>query len=175
LVLSVKLVCIGVITGASGVRGEVRIKSFTEDPKDIISYGPVLLKSYEKLDLKFVRASKELVTVKILGVVDREKAELYKGERVYVKRSAFPAPDEEEFYHSDLIGLKVMDCDNIERGVVSSVLNFGAGDIIDMCIENGESCVVPFSNWAVPFVSISKGLIVVNEEALSDAKGKNNR
>ena len=175
LALNAKLVCVGVIAGASCVRGEVRIRSFTENPKDIVAYGSVWLKSDEKLDLKFVRYSKELVVVKVLGVDDRAKAELYKGEKIYVERSSFPTLGEEEFYHSDLIDLKVVDCNNITIGVVKSVLNFGAGDIIDMVMQNGKSCILPFSSWAIPYVNIERGLIVVNNEALSDVAEEDSR
>src|SRR5437764_5153499 len=102
-----KRVCVGVIAGAHGVRGAVRIKSFTAEPKGIVQYGPVEDESgRRKFELRFVGTAKGVVLADMSGVADRDQAEALRGMRLYLPREALPPPEEEEeYYHADLIGL----------------------------------------------------------------------
>src|ERR1700710_3009307 len=98
--------CVGVITGPQGVRGAVRIKSFTEDPAGVAAYGKVEDEAGQRqFELKVVGSAKGVVVAKIAGLDDRDAAERLKGTRLYVQRSALPEPEADEYYHSDLIGL----------------------------------------------------------------------
>src|SRR4030081_1289386 len=101
-----QLLCVGVITGPQGVRGAVRVKSFTAEPADVAAYGTVEDEAGQRrFELRIVGSAKGVVIAKIAGLDDRDAAERLKGTRLYVQRSALPAPAEDEFYHSDLIGL----------------------------------------------------------------------
>src|SRR5436190_10415916 len=103
---SPKRVCVGVIAGAHGVRGAVRIKSFTAEPKGIVQYGPVEDESGgRKFELRLVGTAKGVVLADMSGITDRDQAETLRGMRLYLPREALPPPAEEEYYHADLIGL----------------------------------------------------------------------
>src|SRR5947209_20438327 len=94
--------CVGVITGPQGVRGAVRVKSFTDDPADVGAYGPVEDEAGQRrFQLKVVGTAKGVVVATIAGLADRDAAEKLKGTRLYVQRSALPEPDEDEYYHGD--------------------------------------------------------------------------
>jgi len=155
-------VCLGAIAGAHGVKGEVRIKTFTQEPQDIASYGPL---QNEEGDATFsivrLRPDKIGVIATIEGLQDRDAAQKLKGTRLYVKREALPQADDDTWYHADLIGLKVKGKDNKEYGVVIGVYDFGAGDVIEVAPgSGGESIFIPFTLDAVPVVEIEQGFIV---------------
>src|SRR5271169_2904304 len=98
-------VCLGVVTAPHGVRGLVRIKSFTAAPEGVAQYGPLETEAGDKLTLELVGAAKGVVLARVLGVTDRDAAERLKGMRLYLPRAALPAPEAEEYYHADLLGL----------------------------------------------------------------------
>jgi 16S rRNA processing protein RimM len=155
-------ICLGAIAGAHGVKGEVKIKTFTQQPQDIASYGPL---HNEEGDATFsivsCRPDKIGVVATIEGLTDREAAQKLKGTRLYIKREALPQIEEETWYHADLIGLKVKGKDEKEYGVVVGVYDFGAGDMVEVALNSGEESVfVPFTRDAVPIVSIEQGFIV---------------
>ena len=142
---------VGVIGAAHGIRGAVRIKSFTGDPKAIASY-PLIRgdKQGGRLKLSLVRPGKGGFIATIDGVTDRNEAETLKGLKLYVRRSDLPEPGEEEFYHHDLIGLIVQDDQGRECGTVKAVENFGAGELLDLLLEKpvkdmGRNILVPFT------------------------------
>jgi 16S rRNA processing protein RimM len=158
-----KRVCLGVITGAQGVRGAVRIKSFTADPADIAAYGPVEDESGERrLDLRLVGAAKGVLIAKLHGVDDRDRAEALRGLRLYLAREALPPPGEDEYYHADLIGLDAALVDGTPIGRVRAVHDFGAGDTLEIDRPEGPPVMVPFTRAIVPIVDLDAGRLVLD-------------
>ena len=124
-------VCVGVVAGAHGVRGLVRVKSFTDDPADIAAYGPLSDKpGRRRFTLEIVGSAKGVLLARIGGVGDRDAAEALRGLEFYVDREALPQTDEDEFYHADLIGLPVFLENGEPYGTVRALHEFGAGDMI---------------------------------------------
>ncbi len=166
-----KLIVMGVITGAHGIRGEVRIKSFTEAPEDIASHGPLHVNDGpKKLTIASLRPRKGVLIARIEGVNDRNAAEALKGVRLKLPRAALPEPDEDEFYYSDLEGLEVLDESGRPLGRVRAVHNFGAGDLLEIQPPSGKSFYVPFSRDNVPQVNISAGRLVARLPPDEDAE-----
>jgi 16S rRNA processing protein RimM len=156
-------VCLGAVTGAHGVRGLVRVKAFTAEPADIAAYGPVEDEAgTRRFALEVVGAAKGVVLVRVPGVADRDAAERLKGLRLYVPRAALPEPEEEEYYHADLLGLRVELTDGSEFGRVRAVHDFGAGDSIEVVRADGGTVMVPFTRAAVPVVDLADGRLVVD-------------
>ena len=166
-------ICLGAIAGAHGVKGEVKIKTFTQNAEDIASYGPL---ENETGDARFsilnFRPDKIGVVARIEGLEDREAAQRLKGTRLYVKREALPEVEEDTWYHADLVGLKVRAKDDREIGVVIGIHDFGAGDMVEVDPGAGEeSMFIPFTRDAVPIVDIDQGFIVAEPiEIISDDK-----
>jgi len=169
------LVCLGAVAGAHGVRGNVRLRSFTEDPADIAAYGPVTDETGKRrFEVTVIGESRGQVVARIAGIDDREAAEALKGLRLYVERAVLPAPDADEFYHADLIGLAAVDADGKTLGRVQAVFDYGAGDFIEIRRPGSPGLLVPFTRAAVPEIDIAAGRIVVvppaEIEAEEDAK-----
>jgi len=159
-------VCLGVITAAHGVRGEVRVKSFTTRPEDVGAYGPV--EDGDGHPLAFTVTGKLRGGVKACldGVNDRDRAAALAGTKLYVPRAALPDPSEDEFYHSDLVDLRVEEANGTMIGRVAAVHNFGASDILEIVWQrNGETALVPFSKKTVPVIDLTAGRLVVAPEA----------
>jgi 16S rRNA processing protein RimM len=154
--------CVGIITGAQGVRGAVRIKSFTAVPEDVAAYGPVADEAGQReFALRPVGRAKGVVIATIAGVADRDAAERLKGVRLYVARDKLPAPGEEEYYHADLIGLAAVLRDGTPLGRVRAVHEYGAGDSLEVASESGVTVMVPFTRAAVPEVDLAAGRLVI--------------
>ena len=161
----------GIITGVHGIHGEVVIKSYTADPLDIKSYGPLSDEPNERqFKIGKARIAKKGVVARLKGVDDRSSAEALKGTALFVEHARLPKPtDENEFYFTDLIGLKVVLADGQDYGKVIGVHNYGAGDLIE--IEPNEnpqkdkrsaSEIYPFDKSTIPEVNIAAGHIVFN-------------
>ena len=156
-------ICVGVITGAHGVRGAVRVKSFTAVPADIATYGPLADESGgRRFRLRVVGEAKGVVVAKIAGIEDRDAAEALKGLRLYVERSALPEAGEEEYYHADLLGLEAALRDGTPLGRVRAVHDFGAGDSLEIALPSGATVLVPFTRTAVPVVDLAGGRVVID-------------
>lgn len=154
-------VCIGAIAGAHGVRGAVRVKSFTGDPRDVGAYGPVEVEGGERrFRLKVTGEAKGLVVATLDGVTDRDAAEALKGTRLYVSRDRLPRTDEDEFLYSDLEGLEARSEAGEVLGRVRGAADFGAGEVLDIGLVDGGSLVVPFTKAAVPVVDVAGGYLV---------------
>ena len=162
-----KLICVGVLTGARGLRGEVRIKSFTGAAADIAAYGPLTDEGGEReFRLRVSGLVKDHVVARIEGVDDRDAALGLKGTRLYLGREALPEPPRDEYYHTDLIGLSAVRMDagggpGEVFGTVSAVHDFGAGDILEIDRGGGETIMVPFTRAAVPEVDLAGGRLVI--------------
>ncbi len=166
--------CVGAVAGAHGVRGLVRIKSFTAEPQAIASYGALRDESgARRFELEVLgqapgKRAADVVLARIDGVTDRDAAEALRGVQLYVERSALPQPtEEEEYYYADLIGLRCDYPDGSPLGRVKAVHDFGATDLLELTIGAGAgrqagTVLVPFTREVVPVVDIAGGYLVVD-------------
>src|SRR5437660_865601 len=158
-----KRVCVGVVGAAHGVRGAVRIKSFTAKPEDIARYGPLEDETGERqFTLRITGAAKGVLIAQLSEVVDRNHAEALRGLRLYLPRAALPQPEDEEYYHADLIGLDAVLTDGTPVGEVRAVHDFGAGDTLEIARPAGPPAVVPFTKAVVPEVDLTAGRLVLD-------------
>ena len=167
-------VLLGVVIGAQGLKGEVKVKTFTEAPEKLGAYGPLHAKDGRTFVVANARASKEGAIVQFEGVADRNAAESLKGIELYIARSALPPGEEHEFYHADLIGLRAEDTEGRAIGKVIALHNFGAGDVIEMERKDGGGTVLmPFTREIVPTIDVAEGRIVIAapEEVEAETKG----
>ncbi len=165
------LICLGVVLGAHGLRGAVRIKSFAMNASDIAAYGPLQSDDGAMRFALTVRGvSRGAVLAELEGINRREAAEALKGTRLYVPREALPTTDENEFYHTDLIGLAAHTADGEVYGVVKSINNHGAGDVIEIERDNTQSKFLPFSRDIVPVINLAEGYLTIDPPIEIDAK-----
>jgi 16S rRNA processing protein RimM len=161
-----KRLCLGIVTGPHGVRGAVRIKSFTEDPAAIGDYGPVSDEAGARSFALSVKGMmKGVVLAELDGIADRNAAEALRGLHLYVDRAQLPPADEDEFYHADLIGLDVVLVDGNPLGRVAGLYDFGAGQSLEITGLAGETVMVPFTLEVVPVVDLAAGRLVVEPPA----------
>ncbi|SDG36330.1 ribosome maturation factor RimM [Roseospirillum parvum] len=161
---------LGVVTGPHGVKGQVRLKSFTAEPADIAAYGPLATADGRRFTVAVTGRAKGVVLARLSGIDDRTAAEALKGTELWLERDSLPAPeDDETFYHADLIGLAVEDTGGRALGAVTAVHDFGAGDVLEIKGAAGE-LMVPFTRAAVPTVDLAGGRLVVDppEEELAE-------
>jgi 16S rRNA processing protein RimM len=162
-------VCLGVVGAPHGVRGAVRIKSFTADPAAIAGYGALEDDSGGRhFTLKVVGSAKGDGTViaKLSGVANRDRAEALRGLRLYAPRGVLPATgDEDEFYHADLVGLAALLQDSTRLGTVIAVHDFGAGDMLEIGRDAGQPVLVPFTRAVVPVVDLAGRCVVLDPPA----------
>lgn len=164
---SLGLVLLGEFGRAHGLRGELRLKSFTADPQAIAGYGPLSTADGRLLALVEVRpaagGAPDLLVARIEGIVTREQAEALNGTRVFVPRSRLlPPADEDEFLAADLVGLAVEDAAGQHLGAVSAVPNYGGGDLIEIAPAGGGApALLPFTRAFVPVIDLEKRRIVV--------------
>ncbi len=165
-------VLLGQIVAAHGVRGHVLIRTYTDAPEDIASYGPVWDEPGERqFDIAVVRATAKGVIAHIAGVDDRNAAEALRGTRLFIERERLPATGVEEFYHSDLIGLTAARPDGTPIGEVIAVHNFGAGDILEIRLADVRTTeMVPFTRAFVPDVDLAGGRLTVAMPSESGAE-----
>lgn len=159
------MVCVGVVTSAHGIRGAVNIKSYTENPSDISSYGPIYSEGGEKeYKIKILSVKKDRVIAIIDGLDTRNDAEKLKGLKLFVSRSALPDIDnDEEFYSEDLIGISAIFDDGTEFGTVKAIHNYGACDILEIQLKDSDrEELVAFTRELVPEVNIEEGYIVID-------------
>lgn len=163
-------VCLGAFAGAHGVKGEAKIKTFTEAPQNIAAYGVVETEDrVRRFALTFMRALKpDLALVRALEITSREDAESLKGVRLYVGRDKLPSPDEDEFYLEDLIGMRAVDEAGDALGVVDAVYNFGAGDLLELKGIPGVNGVrlISFTKETAPEIDLAAGLITIRRDAI---------
>ena len=167
----VGVICLGIIIGAHGVRGAVRIKSFTMNASDIAAYGPLQSEDgATRFELTLRGSSRGAVLAEISGVDRREVANQLRGTRLYIMRDSLPKTDDNEFYHADLINLPARTTDGAVYGVVVGIYDYGAGDVI--AIERGEegSVMFPFTHENVPEIDLRAGLLVINPPAETEAR-----
>lgn len=155
-----------VIGAAHGIRGEVRVKTFTGDPLALGDYGPLHAGDGRAFEVAVIRPAGDVAVVRFKGVSDRNAAEALTGTALFIDRSALPETgDEDDFYHTDLIGLAVRDGTGATIGKVAAVQNFGGGDLLDLTLGARKGVLVPFSKAAVPEISIAGGYLRVDPAA----------
>jgi len=160
-----RLILVGVIAGPHGVRGDVKIKSFTQDPCDIARYTLTDRTGTRRFSVKQRGMVRGLVVASINAMTDRNAVEALKGQELYVSRDALPPPVDEQFYIADLIGLAAISPQGENLGRVTQVLNFGASDILEIAAPDGSSFMVPFTRAVVPLIDLAGGNMTVDRPA----------
>jgi 16S rRNA processing protein RimM len=165
-------ICVAQIGAPHGVRGEVRLRSFTEDPLAFTEYGPLESEDgRQRFEIEALRPAKDHFVARLSGVSDRTAAEKLTNVKLYVSRDVLPDLDEDEtFYFADLIGLDAFTQDGAKFGVVTTVHNFGAGDILEIKRDSGELVMLPFTETVVPEVDIAGKRIVVAPPVETEAR-----
>ena len=165
-------ICVARIGAAHGVRGAVKLWTFTEDPLAVQTYGPLITKDGSRqFEVATAREAKGHLVATLKGVATREEAERLNGIELYVARDKLPATDDDEYYHADLIGLAAVTAGGAPLGRVIAIHNFGAGDIIEIAPPHGPTLLLPFTNAVVPTVDLAAGRVVIElpEEIEGDA------
>ncbi len=161
-IMSEARLCVGVIVGAHGVRGDLRVKSFTDNPEDLVSYGPLTdVAGTREFRLRVLGGGRGVLRVHMDGVDDRDAAEALAGIELYVARNQLPTPEPDEFYHADLIGLRAELPDGSLFGTVRALHDFGAGDVIEIALAAGGTVVLPFTRATVPAIDVAAGRVVI--------------
>ena len=157
-------ICVARIGAAHGVRGEVKLWSFTEDPAAVATYGPLETEDGRQcFEIEAMRPAKDHFVVRITGIGDRDAAERLRNLELYIPRARLPKIDEQNtYYHADLIGLDVVTPEGTQIGTVRALHNFGAGDILEiMPVGSGEPLMLPFNDATVPRVDLEAKQIVL--------------
>ena len=165
-------VCVARIGAAHGVRGAVKLWTFTEDPFAVKDYGPLSTKDGARhFEVASAREARDHLVVTFKGVATRDEAERLNGIELYVPRERLPAVEDDEYYQADLIGLDAVTTANEPLGRVIAIHNFGAGDIIEIAPPSGTTILLPFSNAVVPTVDIAGGRVVIELPAEVEGDG----
>jgi 16S rRNA processing protein RimM len=155
-------ICIARIGAAHGVRGAVKLWSFTEDPLAVTRYGVLATKDGSRsFEIATAREAKDHLVATLKGVATREDAERLNGIELYIAREKLPDTADDEYYHADLIGLAAVDAADAPLGRVIAIHNFGAGDIIEIAPPHGATMLLPFTNAVVPSVDLANGRVVI--------------
>lgn len=156
------LIPVGVIGAARGLKGDLRVKSYTQDPRAIGSYGPLTdATGNQTFKLKVIGEQKEVLLVRIKGVEDRNAADALKGQMLYVERDGLPKPDEDEYYFSDLIGLDVELGDGSPFGQVVDAADHGGGPFLEVASRDHGRVLIPFTKACVPDVdTVGKKVVI---------------
>jgi 16S rRNA processing protein RimM len=165
-------VCVAQIGAAHGLKGDVRLRSFTEDPQAFAQYGPLETEDRKRsLEIESMRPAGDAFVIRFRGVADRNAAEALRDVKLYVERDKLPAAEDDEFYHADLVGLVAVTTSGELFGDVVGIHNFGAGDIVELKIAgSGETVMLLFDQETFPAVDIPGGRIVVDPPAEIIAK-----
>lgn len=160
-------IAVGRFGAAHGVRGEIRVKSYTADPLAIAAYGELQDRSgsrkFRITDARHVKD--DMLVARVAGVADRAAVEALVNEELFIERAQLPEAAEDEFYLSDLIGLEARLRDGTRFGRVANVVNFGAGDILEIDTGAAETILLPFTKAVVPDVKVTDGYVIVEPPA----------
>ena len=155
-------ICIARICAAHGVRGAVKLWTFTEDPFAVKEYGPLTTRDgARQFEVTHVREARDHLVATLKGIATREDAERLNGIELYIAREKLPATDDDEYYHADLIGLAAVNAAKEPLGRVTAIHNFGAGDIIEIAPPQGPTMLLTFTNAVVPTVDLAAGRVVI--------------
>lgn len=155
-------VLLAVVIGAQGLKGDVRVKAFTQTPDAIAQYRNLHDRHGRRFTVTGARAIKAGEAVlSIAELADRGAAELLRGAELFIDRAALPPTAKDEFYHADLVGLRAEDCEGRALGTVQAIHNYGAGDVIEIARADGDSVLLPFTRETIPLIEIDKSRIIV--------------
>jgi 16S rRNA processing protein RimM len=155
-------ICVARIGAAHGVRGAVKLWTFTEDPLAVKHYGPLTTKDgTRQFEVTHAREARDHLVATLKGIATREEAERLNGVELYIARDKLPETDEGEYYHADLIGLAAVTTTDQPIGRVIAIHNFGAGDIIEIAPPHGPTLLLPFTNAVVPTVDLAGSRVVI--------------
>jgi 16S rRNA processing protein RimM len=155
-------ICVARIGAPHGVRGAVKLWTFTEDPLAVKRYGPLATKDGARwFEVTHAREAKGHLVATLKGIATREEAERLNGIELYIAREKLPETETDEYYHADLIGLAAVDAADQPIGRVIAIHNFGAGDIIEIAPPHGATMLLPFTHAVVPTVDLAKRRVVI--------------
>jgi len=155
-------VLLAAVMGAQGLKGEVKVKTFTAAPEALRAYGVLHDANGKRYEITAFRPTKPgEAVIAFKGVANRNAAGALRGTELFVTREALPAPDEDEFYHADLIGLEAFDSEGRQVGKVAAIHNFGASDVIEITGSNGDGVMLAFTKETVPLIDIPGGRIQI--------------
>jgi 16S rRNA processing protein RimM len=155
-------VLVAQIGAAHGLRGEVRLWSFTADPMAVKDFPLQSEDGSETFAIETLRPGKDFLVARFAGVTDRNAAEALRNRKLYVARAQLPQPETDEFYHADLMGLVAVTANGRALGSVVAIHNFGAGDLIEIKPPRGATVMVPFTDAVVPMIDVAGGRLIVN-------------
>jgi len=163
------LICVGRISDPHGVRGGIRLQSFTERPEALKDFRAYFREDGEALKLSFGKPLKDGYVITLAGVTTPEEAKKWKGCEVFIKRQELKAPGEGEYYHADLINMGVVTLAGERLGNVTGVNNFGAGDVIEISLDTsrkgvGKTLVIPFRGEVIKEVDLDRGVVIIDPE-----------
>ena len=169
------MVLMATIGAAHGVRGEVRVKPYGDDPLSFTDYGLLVAEDGRTFEVDRARVQKTVVVTKFVGIDDRNQAEELNGLNLYIPRDRLPEPDEDEFYYSDLEGLTVTTTNGETLGKVVAVQDFGAGDLLEIRPKRGRTFYIPFTKAFVPEVDLKAGIVTTDlpEDYFSEERSDN--
>lgn len=154
-----KRICVAKIVSVHGVKGAVKIKSFTEDAVSFNNYGNLFDHNDNIYTIKILSSNGDVVIAQIDQVVDRDVAHKFVGLNLYIDRSLLPPPQDEEFYIEDLVGMDVVDNNNAKCGVIKYLHNFGGGDLVEISFDGGHYAMFAFTKENFPEIDFKNNFI----------------
>jgi 16S rRNA processing protein RimM len=165
-------VLLAAVIGAQGLKGAVKVKTFTAEPEALARYGVLHDAAGKRYEITAFRAAKPgEAVISFQGVGDRDAAEALKGTELFVARAALPEAGDDEFYHADLIGLEAFDSEGRLVGKISAIHNFGAGDVIAIHRADGDEVLLAFTRQTVPQIDIQGGRVTIAVQEEDEADG----
>ena len=165
------LISVGVITGAHGIRGEVKLKSFTADPKALASYGPLVSATGEIFEITKLKPATTDFIATLKNVTDRNHSEALKGTELFINRTQLPKTSGDEIYMHDLIGTSVYGVNGILLGTIVGFENFGAGDLMDVKVEGrAETVLIPYTKKFITSATMGKVVVDLPDDYLEEGK-----
>jgi 16S rRNA processing protein RimM len=164
-------VCVAQFGAAHGVRGEMKLRTFTDDPLAFTEYGPLETEDRKRtIEFESIRPAKDHFVVRVIGIDDRNAAEALRNVRLFVPRDRLPpVEDDDTYYHADLVGLDAVAPDGAALGTVLAIHNFGAGDIVEIKPPQGATLLLPFTETVVPKIDLKarRMTIVLPQEIIA--------
>jgi 16S rRNA processing protein RimM len=165
------LISVAVIIGAHGIRGEVKLKSFTADPKSVATYGPLVSSTGEIFEITKLKSATTDFIASLKSVTDRNKAEALKGTELFINRAQLPKPNTDEIYMHDLIGTSVYGANDMLLGMIVGFENFGAGDLMDVKIEGrSDTVLIPYTKNFITSATTTKVIVDLPDDYLDEGK-----
>ena len=158
-----KRVALAAVAGAHGIKGELRLKLFSDSVESLARHS-LLYVGGRELALKDIKDGGKTAIARFEGISDRSAAEALRGSLVEIDRDELPPLEEDEYYHTDLVGLPCVDESGEELGIVVAVENFGAGDLLEIERPDGKRALIPFRD---PMARLDGDQVVIDPEFLA--------